>query len=267
MFKVYLSPSNQPLNTYNGVNENERNNCRKIANKVKSSLERCGIDVKIGLNGSGNISESNSYKPDLHIPIHTNAYNKKARGASVMVYNNELKNMKFAKPILNNLKAIVLKQDKGRGISERPDLAELKKTTAVAIYIEVDFHDVPEVARWLVSEHDLIAEAITKGVCEGAGIKYIEPSSNIKKEEPIDNKITEKFALDFGNQPNLAIYLVKLMLKDLGYLVDANGYIGDSTDKAFKEIEGKYGKQKTGILNTELAELIFKEYKNRFNIK
>lgn len=181
--KVYLSPSNQPDNTYNGVATNERDNCRAIANKVKLSLERCGIEVKIGLKGSDNVSESNAFGADLHLPIHTNAFNKKARGASVLVHSKAAGNMKYATPILNNLKAIVLKQDNGRGISERPDLKELYGTKMVAIYIEVDFHDVPEVAKWLTSEHEKIAEAITKGVCEGAGIKYIAPKESDCTEE------------------------------------------------------------------------------------
>ena len=176
--RVYLSPSNQPENTYNGVNTNERDNCRAIANKLKSSLERQGIEVKIGLKGSDNVSESNSFNADLHLPIHTNAFNKKARGASVLVHSMAAGNLKYANPILNNLKKIVLKQDTGRGISVRSDLKELYGTKMVAIYIEVDFHDVPEVARWLTTEHEKIAEAITKGVCEGAGIKYIAPKTN-----------------------------------------------------------------------------------------
>ena len=133
--KVYLSPSNQPNNTYNGVATNERDNCRAIANKVKLSLERCGIEVKIGLKGSDNVGESNAFGADLHLPIHTNAFNKKARGASVLVHSKAAGNMKYATPILNNLKAIVLKQDNGRGISERPDLKELYGTKMVAIYI------------------------------------------------------------------------------------------------------------------------------------
>ena len=98
-FKVYLSPSNQPDNTYNGVATNERDNCREIAKLVKTELERCGITVKIGLGGSKNVAESNAFKPDLHIPIHTNAYNKKARGASVMVYSKAAQNLKYATPI------------------------------------------------------------------------------------------------------------------------------------------------------------------------
>ncbi len=174
-FKVYLSPSNQPNNLYNGVDMNERDNCRAIAEKVKVALERCGIEVKLGLNGSGNISESNAWKADLHLPIHTNAFNQKARGTSIMVWSTEAGNMKYANPIFEALKGVVLKQDSGRGISVRTDLAEIKGTTAVAVYVEIDFHDVPEVAKWLVSEHDLIAETICKGVCNGAGIAYKAP--------------------------------------------------------------------------------------------
>lgn len=189
-YKIYLSPSNQPDNTYNGVNTNERDNCRAIAQKVKIALERCGFTVKIGLNGSKNVEDSNNFKADLHVPIHTNAYNKKARGTSVMVWDLLAKNLKFAKPVFNNLKSIVLKQDAGRAISVRKDLTEIKNTKCVTVYIEVDFHDVPEVAKWLTTKHDLIAETITKGICEGFGVKYIQNNTLNLEEE--NNKLRQK---------------------------------------------------------------------------
>jgi N-acetylmuramoyl-L-alanine amidase len=176
-FKVYLSPSNQPLNTYNGVKTNERDNCRAIANKVKVALERCGMEVKIGLKGSSNVTESNNWGANLHLPIHTNAANKKARGAVVLAYSTSVSDMKYAEPMLAELKAIVLKQDAGRGIQICSDLSEITKTKAICTYVEVDFHDVPEVAKWLTTEHDKIAEAICKGVCKGAGITYKAPST------------------------------------------------------------------------------------------
>ncbi len=181
--KVYLSPSNQPNNTYNGVNTNERDNCRIIANKLKVALERQGIEVKIGLKGSDNVTESNSWNADLHIPIHTNAYNKTARGTTVLVHSKAAENMQYATPVFNSIKSIVLKQDKGRGIAVRSDLKELNATKMVAIYIEVDFHDVVEVAKWLTTEQEKIAEAIAKGICEGAKIKYIAPKDSDCTEE------------------------------------------------------------------------------------
>ena len=170
--RVYLSPSNQPENTYNGVATNERDNCRAIANKLKASLERQGIEVKIGLKGSDNVSESNAFNADLHLPIHTNAFNKKARGASVLVHSMAAGNLKYANPILNNLKAIVLKQDTGRGISVRSDLKELYGTKMVAIYIEVDFHDSPSGVDFLIAKRSEIAEAIARTIIEADGKEF-----------------------------------------------------------------------------------------------
>jgi N-acetylmuramoyl-L-alanine amidase len=190
-FKVYLSPSNQPLNTYNGVKTNERDNCRAIANKVKVALERCGMEVKIGLNGSNNVTESNNWGANLHLPIHTNAANKKARGAVVLAYSTAVSDMKYAEPMLDELKAIVLKQDAGRGIQYRSDLSEIKNTKAICTYVEVDFHDVPEVAKWLTTEHDKIAEAICKGVCKGAGITYKAPNGKPTTTDELNALKTE----------------------------------------------------------------------------
>lgn len=179
-FKVYISPSNQPLNKYNGVNTNERDNCREIAKKLKIALEKCGITVKIGLNGSDNIAESNAWGADLHLPLHTNAFNKKARGAMVLVYSKDKENLKFANPIFKHLKSVVLKQDSTRGITVRQDLKEINSTKAVTAYIEIDFHDVKTVAKWLVNKHDVIVAAITKGICEGANIEYPQKSDALK---------------------------------------------------------------------------------------
>lgn len=265
-FKVYLSPSNQPNNTYNGVATNERDNCREIAKLVKAELERCGITVKIGLNGSKNVAESNAFKPDLHMPIHTNAYNKKARGTSVMVYSNAAQNLKYATPVFNQLKSIVLAQDKGRGISVRRDLLELSGTTAVAVYVEVDFHDVPQVAKWLTAQRPLIAKAIAKGICEGAGIKYIEEKEKAKENSQEKEKnmlANDSYGITTPNQPALAIYLAKLLLINMGYAVDPNGYIGEGTVNALKDIQAKSGLAKSGGLDSATAKAIVNLYKSK----
>ncbi len=263
-FKVYLSPSNQPNNTYNGVATNERDNCREIAKLVKTELERCGITVKIGLGGSKNVAESNAFKPNLHIPIHTNAYNKKARGTSVMVYSKAAQNLKYATPIFNRLKGIVLKQDAGRGISVRPDLLELNGTSAIAVYIEVDFHDVPEVAKWLTSKRQLIAQTIAKGICEGAGIKYVGEKEPNNTQPPQKNMTAnDSYSITTPNQPALAIYLAKLLLINMGYAVDPNGYIGEGTVNALKDIQAKSGLAKSGALDSATAEALVNLYKGK----
>ena len=66
-------------------NTNEQEQCNKIAEYAKTELQRCGFEVKKAPEGQAmakNISESNSWNADLHIPIHTNAYNGKLTGGT-----------------------------------------------------------------------------------------------------------------------------------------------------------------------------------------
>ncbi len=45
-----------------------------------------------------------------------------------------------------------------------PSLAELNSTKAVAVYIEVEFHDTTDDAKWIIENAKTIGEAICKGV-------------------------------------------------------------------------------------------------------
>ena len=83
--KIYLSPSNQDGNTYATGNTNEMAQCDKIANATATALRRCGFDVKVGKSGDGmaiRCRESDAYGADIHMPIHTNAYNGKVTGGT-----------------------------------------------------------------------------------------------------------------------------------------------------------------------------------------
>ena len=51
---------------------------------------------------SQNISKSNAWSPDLHIPIHTNAFNGQTLGGTlVMVYSMNAENKKAGQAILD----------------------------------------------------------------------------------------------------------------------------------------------------------------------
>jgi hypothetical protein len=60
-------------------------------------------------------------------------------------------------------------------ISAHPELYETRVPNAPCVYVEVDFHDVPNVAKWLVENTEAIGEAICKGICDHFGVKYVEP--------------------------------------------------------------------------------------------
>ena len=103
--KIYLSPSSQINNIYAYGNTNEMVQCNKIAEAAKTALERCGFEVKKAPQGQSmqqSIKESNTWSPDLHIPIHTNAFNGKTLGGTlVMIYSMDTENKKAGQAILD----------------------------------------------------------------------------------------------------------------------------------------------------------------------
>ena len=175
--KIYLSPSNQDGNMYAYGNTNEMEQCNRIADAAKAALERCGFTVQKAPKGQAmrkSIEESNSWQADLHIPIHTNAGG--GAGTMCMVYSNATDNMKFANPIYNEVQAITPGKT-NYGIKVMPELAELNSTSAISVYIEVDFHDNPSTARWLINNPSSVGEAIAKGVCKAYNTTYIPPTT------------------------------------------------------------------------------------------
>ena len=180
--KIYLSPSNQDGNMYAYGNTNECDQCNRIADAAKTALERCGFTVRKAPKGQAmktSIAESNAWGADLHIPIHTNACTDNGTGTAggtvVFVYNKAASNMKLAEPIYKAVQAVTPgKTD--YGVRENSGLAELNSTSAAAVYIEVDFHDNPPIAKWLIENPKAVGEAIAKGVCEAYGVKYAAPN-------------------------------------------------------------------------------------------
>ena len=170
--KVYLSPSSQTENAYAGGLGTEAQWCSVIADKAKNALTRCGISVKkatAGYDINQRVAESNAYSPDLHLPIHTNAGG--GQGTLVMVYSQQAANLAPANTILNAVAAITLNHYK-YSITANPSLVELSGTSAMATYLEVEFHDRTDLAQWITTHTTEIGEAITKGICSWKGIPY-----------------------------------------------------------------------------------------------
>ena len=80
--KVYISPSDQERNEYADGNTNEKEQCHAICAALIKALVRCGMQAKINYTASmqERVKESNEWNADLHLPIHTNAYNGKVMG-------------------------------------------------------------------------------------------------------------------------------------------------------------------------------------------
>lgn len=171
MPKVFISPSNQTGNEYAGIDMNEAVNCRAIAELLADCLRKSGFSVFLPYNGVSMrsvVTDSNSYDPDLHICIHTNAFNGKVSGTRVFTFADSGKAFDCGKIIFDGLCRLI--PDGVNALKQRPGLYELKNTVAPAVYVEVDFHDVPARARWLVENRERIAHNLATSICSYFGV-------------------------------------------------------------------------------------------------
>jgi len=178
--KIYLSPSNQDGNTYATGKTNEMAQCDKIANATATALRRCGFDVKVGKSGDGmavRCRESDAYGADIHMPIHTNAYNGKVTGGTrIFCYSSSKENTAPANAVLKTLGAI--SPGTADSVTVRKELYEVNTPNAITVYVECEFHDTKTGSDWIINNITNIGEAICKGLCNHFGVTYKTSTSN-----------------------------------------------------------------------------------------
>lgn len=175
MAKVYLSPSDQESNVYAYGNTTEAVQCGRIAEACRAALERSGVEVKVGhmISMAQKCSESNAFGADLHVPVHTNAFNGKVMGTRMFCYSAGGKGMAACKAIFARLAPIT--PGESENIQVNADYYEVRVPAAPAAYIECEFHDTAEGAKWIVENTVLIGETIARGICDYFGVTFKEP--------------------------------------------------------------------------------------------
>ena len=156
--------------------------CREISAYAEKALKRNGFEVinATATTLSPRCTEADKWGADLYIPIHTNAYNGKVSGTRMFCYRTTGEGYKACKAIYDVLAPLT--PGKSESITTRPDLYEVKTPKAPTAYIEVDFHDVPDVAKWLIENTKKIGEAICKGICNYYGVTYKVETAETKPE-------------------------------------------------------------------------------------
>ena len=178
MAKVYLSPSNQTDNRYVYGNTTEAVQCGKIADACRAALERSGVTVKVGHMPSmqDKCKESNAFGAELHVPIHTNAFNGTVGGTRMFCFNSSGEGMKACKAIFSRLAPVT--PGTSENIRVDASLYEVRVPSAPTAYIECEFHDNATTAKWIVEHTVDIGEAIARGICDYFGVTFKE------KEQP-----------------------------------------------------------------------------------
>lgn len=226
--KVYLSPSNQTNNRYAYGNTTEAVQCGKIAEACRVALVRCGIEVKVGQYDTmaNRCAASNAFGADLHVPIHTNAFNGQVRGTRMFCYSSNGEGMKACKSIF----AVVAPLTPGtsENIKVNSELYEVRVPAAPTAYIECEFHDNAESAKWIVEHTTELGEAIAHGICNYFGITYKtkeEPNpQSAPSKKSVDELAREVIAGKWGNGSDRRIRLTQA------------GYDYDAVQKRVNEI-------------------------------
>ena len=184
--KIYVSPSDQAGNTYAYGNTNEMVQCQKIAGLLVTALERCGFEAKTSYEQGeqamyNRVKESNAWGADLHLCIHTNAFNTQVTGTRIFFYTKPGRSYDAAKAVYDALAPVT--PGKSDNITPKPQFYEMYRTAAPAVYVEAEFHDNVDAAKWIVENGQTIAECVCKGVCNYYGMPYTEAEQEAPKQE------------------------------------------------------------------------------------
>lgn len=168
MAKVFISASDQKSNVYAYGNTNEAVQCSQIAHLLDDFLCKNGVVSYVGTGDMYNrVSQSNSKNPDLHIAIHTNAYNGKVMGTRVFYYDMK-ESYSFARAVYDSLAPVTIGDSDN--ITQNQELYEMQATLAPAVYCECEFHDSLTGAKFIIDNKREIAEAIGRGILKVFGI-------------------------------------------------------------------------------------------------
>lgn len=260
--RVYLSPSDQRRNTYAVGDTTEAIQCGRIAEACKAALERSGVEVMVGQYDTmaNRVAASNRFKANLHVPIHSNAANGKATGTHLFCYSNTKdakgnyiidKNSagyKACKAVLDVLGPVT--PGAPDVIRAYPALYEVKYPVAPTVYIEVDFHDVPRIAQWIIANTTVIGETIAKGLCAALGVEFV-PGENTPEPVPVQvETVAMQVRVLKHGMAGADVKTLQAALIAYGFscgAAGADGDFGNGTEAALKQFQTRYSLGADGI--------------------
>lgn len=181
MPKIFLSPSTQEYNEYYDGSGSEEYYMNLIADYMEPYLTASGIkytrnDPSGDVNQS--VAKSNQGTYDLHLALHSNAAGPanagRQQGTDVYYYATSAKGKSAAEIFASNLRDIYPYPDRVKTVANTT-LAELRRTKAPAILIELAYHDNPEDAEWIKSNLRNIAYNLALSTAEYLGVPFTEP--------------------------------------------------------------------------------------------
>ena len=150
-----------------------------------TALARCGMHAKTNYTASmkDRVKESNEWGADLHLPIHTNAFNSNVKGTRLFCYDKTGEGYRASVAVMSALAPITPGESDSITVKH---FYEVKYAHAPTVYLEVAFHDNKEEAAWIIDHTEDIAEAICQGLCAYYGVEYVSPNAQEQEQETVN---------------------------------------------------------------------------------
>lgn len=181
MPSVYLSPSLQEYNPFI-IGGNEEQYMNLIVDAMVPYLRANGIDFTRNDPGSTLsqvIAQSNAGNYDVHLALHSNASPENLagtlQGPDAYYYTYSSAGQTLANIIADNLKDIYPNPDLV-AVIPTTTLAELRRTRAVAVLVEIAYHDNVADATWIAENIDPIARNLVLSLTQYFGMPFVTPS-------------------------------------------------------------------------------------------
>ena len=174
--KIYLSPSRQDKNMYYGKynNKSEKQVMELLAIDLGIKLRRYDVEVKIAttkLKVQDRVKEAKAWGADVYMPLHSNASGTSpstARGAVILMHKDQNNELLFT--IIDRLNTSTPHGENRCNqlviTTSTYEVIEPYKVGMLPIYLEVDFHDNPLTADYIVENSASIAKAIVDGMVD-----------------------------------------------------------------------------------------------------
>lgn len=240
MPSIYLSPSTQEYNQYYDNSGSEEYYMNLIADAMEPYLTASGIQFtrnNPSFTVGQSIAQSNMGNYDLHLALHSNAAPENLRGQlqgpDFYYYTRSTRGRDAATILADNFMSIYPDPSKVT-IVPTTSLAEVTRTRAPSVLVEIAYHDNPADAEWIKNNISEIAENLAQGVAEYLGVVFVTPNEytgvkkgivrtqggrlNIRERPSLDAKV-------IGQIPNgetVNVYCDS----GLWYVIEYNGTLG-----------------------------------------
>lgn len=219
----YLSPSNQGSNVGIDGYGTEKEQMYLLADAIIPHLDRAGVSFVLADGDAAlaqRVTQSNSVGAGFHLCLHSNAGGGgKAWGPVALYYSDA--GREFGEKLVCALLALGQQNNRSYNVKQEKSLYELRKTSAPACLLEVDFHDSSVGVAFITQRRGQIAEAIARCIIEADGKEFVPVTAGEYADEavllglfPRDTKWQE--AMTREEAAALAVKLRDVILKGAG---------------------------------------------------